>query len=119
MGGLTLGAAQYLGALIGEGHTAQNAGKPRRGRFDRDAALGGEVLAVVAQRPLQHRPLVGDLGGDDPAYDVVGLLGGAVLRAPQEHVAADRALDPRLEPALPVEQHQRDAAAGERAHQRR
>src|SRR5690606_41886762 len=51
--------------------------------------------------------------------DLVGLVGGAILRPAQQHIAADRPLDPRLETSLPVEQRQGDAALRQRADQRR
>ena len=75
--------------------------------------------AVVAQSPLQHGALVGDLGRDDAAHDLVRLFGGTILRTPQQHIAADRPFDRAPGTGLTIEQHEGDAGAGQRADQRR
>jgi hypothetical protein len=68
---------------------------------------------------LQHRALVGDLGRNDAADDLVRFLGDTILRTTQQHVATDRAFDPGLKPACAIEQNDGDAERRERLHQRR
>ena len=74
---------------------------------------------MVPQATLQHGALIGHLGRNDAAHDLVRLLGRAILRPAQQHIAAYRPLHARLEAALPVEQDQRDAGPRQCADQRR
>jgi hypothetical protein len=77
---------------------------------------------VIAQRALENRALVQDLGGDDRLHDAGPprwIIRPAVLGAPQEHVTEDGPFDPREEPTLL--RQMRDANTGFRRgpHQRR
>ena len=65
VGGLALGAAHRVGAVVGECDAAQDAAESLRRRLDRGAALRRKLLAMIAQSALQDRPLIGDLGRDE------------------------------------------------------
>ena len=117
--GLAFGAAQSVGSVVGEADALQDHAEPHDGLLDRSAAVGRELLPVIAQRPLQNRPLIGDLARNDAAHDVVGRVGDAILLAPQKNVAADRPLDAGLETSGPIEQDDRDPGARAGLDQRR
>ena len=117
--GLAFGPAQSVGSVVGEADALQDHAEPHDGLFDRSAAVGRELFPVIAQRPLQNRPLIGDLARDDAANDFLRRVGDAILLAPEENVAADRPLDSGLETSGPIEQDDRDPGARAGLDQRR
>ena len=94
--GLAFGAAQQFRSVFGEADALQDHAEPHDGASIALAPVGRDLLPMIAQRPLQNRPLIGDLARNDAADDVVRRFGDAILLAPQQHVAADRPFDAGL-----------------------
>ena len=116
---LALRAAQDIQRRIGQFDAPQDVGQPFR-RLRQSLPVGGiDRLAMVAQCAHQHGALVGDLAQKHGAHDLLRHIGRTILRAPQQHVAGHRPFHARLEAAVALQQHQRDAGACAGRHQRR
>ena len=94
-------------------------GQPIHDGINSVALFCCHLRTVVAQRPLQYSALIGDLGRDDAAHNLVRLFRGAILGAAQQHVAADRPFDARLKSPGAIEQDDRNPENRKRLHQRR
>ena len=81
----------------------------------------GHLVRMVPERPLEDRPAVGDLSGQDRPGDVGGglrIVGAAVLLPAQQDISGDRPLHPRQEAAVLRQEADADAVLGAEAHQK-
>ena len=91
-------------------------------RLDGIGKVLARVLGVIAREALQNDARIVHFRSDEALGERqrgAFVIGGAVLRAPQQHVARDGSLDPRQEPPARIQERERDALFGARLEHRR
>ena len=82
--------------------------------------IHGHLIRMVPERPLEDRPVIGYLSGEDRTGDVcgsLGVIGLPVLLPAEEDVPGDRPLDTRQETAMLREEADADTVLRTEAHQ--
>lgn len=121
MGPFPFQPAKRVGVRGGQ-RMARRVVQPARGVVDRRPSRFVHAGRVIPQPAAEHRALVRAFRCNDAPggrQSVLGLGRRIMLGAPEQNIAALRALDPRLEAPVLRGERQGDAVLGEKRHERR